>query len=184
MRAERGAAVMPHEGGRNISAPVSVQPGPIRQIDVLVRGEEVRVETAELLENGFGHQAGRAADPNTSIGVSAASTRSPWCHLNAPPARRVRRRRCRSSGVVHIDDARRRPVQSRPHDQCRRAGPQPVDSATVSLFRNARNAPRASCAPALLPPAKPRFSQADDAHGGNAHDELRRPIGGTRCPRG
>ena len=31
-------------------------------------------------------------------------------------------------------------------------------SGTVSLLRNARNSPRASRAPALLPPAKPRFS--------------------------
>ena len=55
----------------------------------------------------------------------------------------------------------------------------------MSLFRNATYRPRASRTPALLPPAKPRFSaQRDDPHPRKplAH-VVHRPVGRRRCRR-
>ena len=56
----------------HIAAAVAAQPRAIREIDVLVRREEVLVEAAELVEHGLRHQARRAAYAEHFFGDSAA----------------------------------------------------------------------------------------------------------------
>ena len=49
---KRRAPDVTDNGVGNIAAPVSTQPGTIRQVDVLVRREEILVKSAKLFEDG------------------------------------------------------------------------------------------------------------------------------------
>ena len=55
--AERRAPVMTNDGISHIPAPIPEQARAIREINILMRGEEVLVESAELIEHTLRHQA-------------------------------------------------------------------------------------------------------------------------------
>ena len=106
--------------------------------------------------------------PNTSRdSVAASALRAVMPLEGAAPAQHAVAGAVDHAWIVHVDDPRggeREARQLLGRAAAPRASP---DSGTVSLLSSTMNRPRASRAPALLPPAKPRFwsSATSRTHG-------------------
>ena len=100
---------------RDISHTISAKPRAIGKVDVLVRREEVLVEPAQLVEQGFRHQAGRAAHAEDLQRLRRLGGRHSVQPLEGAASTKRKPSPALSIICVHVDDARRR--------QCKAAGP-------------------------------------------------------------
>ncbi len=136
---DRRAPMMPHDRIRDVAAPVTAQPRPVRQVDVLVRREKVLVEAAELLEHAARHQTRSAADAEHLVRLPGHVRGRAMVPLEgAAPSQHavagaVDHRRDRACTRFARSSARSPPVRP-PPPAAARSHP---GSATVSLLRNA-----------------------------------------------
>ena len=106
-RAERRAAVMADDGIRHVAAAVAAEPRPVREVDVLVRREEILVEAAELVVDGLRQEARGPADAEHLARLPGGGRRAAVEPLErAAPQQHAVAGAVDDRGIVHVDDAR------------------------------------------------------------------------------
>src|SRR5688572_27462790 len=103
------------DGVSHVPAAIPAQSGAVGQVDVFVRGEEIFIEPAELLEHLSRDQTCRAAHAkNFTRGGRSVSRGSVMALERASGAEQPVASAVDDRGVVHVDDARRRKQKRRP----------------------------------------------------------------------
>jgi hypothetical protein len=104
--AERRAADVPHDRVGDITTAIATQSGAIRQVDVLVRGEEIVVESSEFVEHRLRHQARGAAHAEHLLHRRRHGCRFAMMALERPaPAKNSVAGAVDDARIVHVDDA-------------------------------------------------------------------------------
>ena len=166
---------MPHDGIRNVADAVAAQPGPIGQIHVLVRREEVLVEPAQLLEHGFGHQAGRAADAKHFHWLRRLGRRhSVQAFERAPGTEKAVAGAVDDLRIVHVDDARRRQREPARLIEAGEQRPQPAGIRHGVVVQKRDHGPARVGDSRVVAAGKATILwQRDDAHGWVAAADMR-----------